>query len=81
MKDALRDANISNWRKIGFSTSKQAQGLQRELVIVLFTKNIRGKPFDVSFISNEDVELTRAEEFLIMLGNFTGWLWAYIYHL
>jgi hypothetical protein len=48
--------------------------------VLILDKDIAGKPTEVGFISNENqltVELIHASEFLIVLGNFTRWAWAY----
>lgn len=63
--------------EIDVFTVGSVEGSENTLVVVSLVSNVPGQPMDLGFVAkdaNLNVAMTRASSYLVILGNFTGWM-------
>jgi hypothetical protein len=77
LRTAFQQAGISaqDSRDIRFANTNKVSGIEASIVLLSLVKNLNPAT-EVGFVSNKEqltVEMSRASDFLIIFGNFTGW--------
>ncbi|KAE9967248.1 hypothetical protein BLS_006469 [Venturia inaequalis] len=75
IKSDLRVAQIPLWQLMKLSSTGKLQGTEGPIVILSLVKSDPNNDSQIGFIHQAEqicVELSRASEFLVIIGNFTG---------
>ncbi|KAH7020640.1 P-loop containing nucleoside triphosphate hydrolase protein [Macrophomina phaseolina] len=82
IKKLLRESELeaAQVRRIQVRTTSQSLGAEADIVLVSLVRNNPENPLDLGFIVDQNqlnVELSRAKHYLLIFGNFQGWMKEY----